>query len=65
MRKLRNVVPHKKNWMQSLLKKKHLSYVATDEIFVSVDEKLEVKAQYDSVNQKTKYSFVSKDSALL
>ena len=62
LRKLRNAVPHKKNWMQSLLKKNHLSYVATDEIFVSVDKKLEVRAQYDSVNQKTKYSFVSKDS---
>ena len=31
LRKLRNVIPHKKKQMQSLLEKHHLSFVATDE----------------------------------
>ena len=39
LRKLRNVVPHKKKTMQSLLEKHHLSFVATDEIIASVDPK--------------------------
>lgn len=63
LRKLRNVVPHKKKQMQSLLEKHHLSFVATDEIIASVDGKVEVKTQYDYVHQATTFSFKSKDSA--
>lgn len=63
LRKLRNVVPHKKKQMQSLLEKHHLSFVATDEIIASVDGKMEVKAQYDYVHQATTFSFKPKDSA--
>ena len=47
LRKLRNVIPHKKKQMQSLLEKHHLSFVATDETITSVDGKMEVTAQYD------------------
>lgn len=62
LRKLRNVVPHKKKQMQSLLEKHHLSFVATDEIIASVDGKVEVKAKYDYIYQRTNFSFKSKDS---
>lgn len=50
LRKLRNVIPHKKKQMQSLLEKHHLSFVATDETITSVDGKMEVTAQYDYVH---------------
>lgn len=63
LRKLRNVIPHKKKQMQSLLEKHHLSFVATDETITSVDGKMEVTAQYDYVHQATTFSFKSKDSA--
>lgn len=63
LRKLRNVIPHKKKQMQSLLEKHHLSFVATDEAITSVDGKMEVTAQYDYVHQATTFSFKSKDSA--
>lgn len=39
LRKLRNIVPRKKEQMQSLLEKHHLSFVATDKIIASVDGK--------------------------
>lgn len=57
LRKLRNVVQHKKEQTQSLLEKHHLSFVATDEIIASVDGKVEVKAQYDYIYQRTNFSF--------
>lgn len=60
LRKLRNVIPHKKKQMQSLLEKHHLSFVATDETITSVDGKMEVTAQYDYVHQATTFSFKSK-----
>ena len=60
LRKLRNVIPHKKKQM---LEKHHLSFVATDETITSVDGKMEVTAQYDYVHQATTFSFKSKDSA--
>lgn len=63
LRKLRNVIPHKKKQMQSLLEKHHLSFVATDETITSVDGKMEVTAQYDYIHQATTFSFKSKDSA--
>ena len=63
IRKLRNVIPHKKKQMQSLLEKYHLSFVATDDIIASADGKTEVTAQYDYVRQATTFSFKSKDSA--
>ena len=63
LRKLRNVIPHKKKQMQSLLEKHHLSFVATDETITSVDGKMEVTAQYDYVHQATTFSFKSKDPA--
>ena len=63
LRKLRNVIPHKKKQMQSLLEKHHLSFVSTDETITSVDGKMEVTAQYDYVHQATTFSFKSKDSA--
>lgn len=63
LRKLRNIAPHKKKRIQSLLEKRHLSFVATDKIIASIDGKMEVKAQYDYVHQETTFSFKSKDSA--
>lgn len=63
LRKLRNIFPRKKKQMQSLLEKHHLSFVATDKIIASVDGKMEVKAQYDYVYQKTTFSIKSKDPA--
>lgn len=61
--KLRSVVPYKKMQMQSLLEKYHFSFFATDEIFVSVNGKTDVKAQYDYIHQETIFSLESKDSA--
>lgn len=56
LRKLRNVIPHKKKQMQSLLEKHHLSFVATDETITSVDGKMEVTAQYDYVHDTLVFS---------
>ena len=63
LQKLCNVVPNKKKQMQILLKKHHLSFVATDNTIVSVDGKMEVKVQYDYICQETTFSFKPKGSA--
>lgn len=60
-KKIRSVVSCKKNQIQFLLRKYHLSFVATDKIFASVDGKKEIKSQYDYVNQKTTFFFEAKD----
>lgn len=53
----------KKNKIQSLLEKHHLSFMAIDDIIAFVDGKMKVKTQYDYIYQKTTFSFKSKDSA--
>ena len=47
--------------VQALLKKYHLSFVATDEVITSVDGKANVETRYDDVHQGTTFSFSSKD----
>lgn len=51
----------KKIKVQFLLKKYHLSFVATDEVLISVDGKAKVEAHYDYVRQGTTFSFSPKD----
>ena len=47
----------KKQNIQSLLIKHHLSFIATDEVFISVDGNLKVKVEYDYVHQGSTFSF--------
>lgn len=57
-RKIRQSFSLSKNIkMQSLLKKYHLSFVATDEVFISPDGKAKIEARYDYVHQETVFSF--------
>ena len=62
LRKIHQSFPlTKKMKIQPLLKKYHLSFVATDEVFISVDGKAKVNAHYDYVQQRTTFSFSPKD----
>lgn len=62
LRKLRRIFPKKnKGRIQSLLAKYHLSFVATDNSFVSIKEKADVQMQYDYIHQTTKFCFRDKD----
>lgn len=62
LRKLRRILPKKnKGRIQSLLAKYHLSFIATDNSFVSITEKADVQMQYDYIHQATKFSFHDKD----
>jgi len=47
--------------VQSLLKKYHFSFVATDKVFISVDGKANVEVHYDYVYQRNTFSFKPKD----
>ena len=47
----------KKQNIQSLLIKHHLSFIATDDVFISVDGNLKVKVEYDYVHQGSTFSF--------
>src|SRR5699024_3633386 len=47
----------KKQNIQSLLIKHHLSFIATDEVFISVDGNLKVKVEYDYVHEGSTFSF--------
>ena len=53
----------KKANVQSLLKKHHLSFIATDEIFISTDRKAKVETHYDYIHQGTTFSFQANGSA--
>lgn len=62
LKKIRQTFPlTKKMNVQALLKKYHLSFVATDEVITSVDGKANVETRYDDVHQGTTFSFSSKD----
>ena len=52
----------KKEKVKSLLQKHHLSFVATDDHFISVNGNAKVNAHYDYVYQGTTFSFQPKDS---
>lgn len=61
-RKLRCILPNnRKVRLQSLLDKYHLSFIATDDSFVSSTEKMDVEIQYNDLHQTTKFSFHAKE----
>ena len=64
LRKIRQLSPFsKKEKIQSLLEKHHLSFVATDESIISVEGKANVETCYDYIHQKTTFSFKPKNTS--
>lgn len=62
LQKIRRLSPFsKKEKIQSLLEKHHLSFVATDENIISVEGKANVETCYDYIHQETTFSFKSKN----
>ncbi|HJF93276.1 MAG TPA: hypothetical protein K8V82_00600 [Lachnoclostridium phocaeense] len=63
LRNIRQLFPssREKN-IHSLLKKYHLSFVASDGFLTSVDEKIKIETHYDYMHQKTTFSFNPKST---